>query len=90
MNTFETILVTCVTFYLTHNGGYTFYQKCMFLALTVNEGMCHGDFWGKYKLLRHWINYKAVFKTTLSSESFVNNIELKINVSNKCNNIFVF
>ena len=43
MNTFETILVTCVTFHVTHNSGYTFYQKCMSLALTFNEGMCLGD-----------------------------------------------
>ena len=60
---------------MTHNGGYTFYQKCMYLALTVNEGMCLGDFEVKYKLLRHWIYYEAVFMTTLSSESSVNNIK---------------
>ena len=75
---------------MTHNGGYTFYQKCMSLALTVNEGMCLGDFEEKYKLLRHWINYEAVFRTTLSSELSVNSIELKIYVSNKSYNISVF
>ena len=75
---------------MTNNGGYTFYQKCMSLALTVIEGMCLGDFEEKYKLLRHWIYYEAVFRTTLSSESYVNNIELKIYVSNKSNNISVF
>ena len=48
-------LETCVTFHVTHNGGYTFYQKWMSLALTVNEGMRLGDFEEKYKLLRHWI-----------------------------------
>ena len=75
---------------MTHNGGYTFYQKYMTLALTVNEGMCLGDVEEKYKLLRHWINFEAVFRTTLSSESSVHNIELKIYVSNKSNNISVF
>ena len=72
---------------MTHNRGYTFCQKCMSIALTVNEGMCLGDFEEKYKVLRQWIMYGAVFRTTLSSESSVNNIELKIYVSNKSNNI---
>ena len=75
---------------MTHKGRYTFYQKCMSLALTVNEGMCLGDFEETYKLLRHWIKYEAVLGTTLSSESSVNNIELKMYVSNKSNNISVF
>ena len=75
---------------MTHTGGYTFYQKCMSLALTVNEVMCLGDFGGKYKLLRRWINEKAVFWTTLSSELSVNNIKSTIYVSNKSNNKSVF
>ena len=66
---------------MTRTGGYTFYQKCMCLALTVNEGMCLWDFEEKYNLLRHWINYEAIFMTTLSSESSINNIELKIYAS---------
>ena len=37
--TFETILVTCVTLHVTHQGGYTFSQKYMSLALMVEEGM---------------------------------------------------
>ena len=49
------------------------------LKSTVKEG-----------ILSHWINYEAVFRTTLSSEWYVNNIELKIYVSNRSNNISVF
>ena len=62
----------------------------MSLAVTVNEEICLGDFEEKYKLLRHLVNYKAVFMTTLSSESSVNNIKLKIYASNKSNKISVF
>ena len=62
---------------MTHTGEYTFYQKCMSLAPKVNEGMCLGDFEEKYKLLGHWINDEAVFRTTVSLESSVNYIELK-------------
>ena len=49
----------------------------MSLALTVKEGMCLGEFEEKYKLLSHWINNEAVFRITLSSEWYVNNIEFK-------------
>ena len=65
-------------------------QTFFWIALTDNEGMCLGDFEEKYKLLEHWINYEAVFGTTLPSESSVNNIEMKIYVSYKSNNISVF
>ena len=36
------------------------------------------------------VKYEAVFRTALSSERFVNNIELKIYVSNRSNNISIF
>ena len=49
----------------------------MSLSLTVKEGMCLGEFEEKYKLLSHWINNEAVFRITLSSEWYVNNIEFK-------------
>ena len=55
----------------------------MSLALTVEDGICLGDFEKKYKLLSQYINYEAVFRTTLSSEWSVNNIEFKIYVSNR-------
>ena len=74
---------------MTHTDVYTFYQKCMSLALTVDCGMCFGDFEEKYNLLRHWINYEAVYMTTRFSELSVNNIELTIYASNKSNNISV-
>ena len=64
--------------------------KYMSLALKVKEGMCLGDFEEKYKLLSHWINYEAIFSTTESSEWLVNNIELKIYVGNRFENISVF
>ena len=44
VNTFETILVTCVTLHVIHKGGNTFSQKYMSLALTVKEVICLGDF----------------------------------------------
>ena len=50
---FETILVTCVTLHVIHNGGNTFSQKYMSLALTVKEVICLGDFEYKYDLLSH-------------------------------------
>ena len=49
------------------------------LKSTVKEGM-----------LSHKINYEAVFRTTLSSEWSVYNIELKTYVSKRPNNISVF
>ena len=44
VNTFEAILVTCVTLHVIHKGGNTFSQKDMPLALTVKEVICLGDF----------------------------------------------
>ena len=60
------------------------------VALTVREGMCLGDFEEKYRLLSQWINYEALFKTTLSLKWSFNDIEFKIYVSNRSNNISVF
>ena len=74
---------------MTYKGGYTLLQKYMSLALTVKEGMCLGGCEKKYKLLSNWNKYEAVFRTTLPSEWSVNNIELKIYVSNKSKNISV-
>ena len=44
VNTFEAVLVTCVTLYVIHKGENTFSQKYMSLALTVKEVMCLGDY----------------------------------------------